>query len=114
MRFEHKGFFAALAHAGEFPGLPIGWDRRPSAAARTKRQAGGQHQLGKLGYLWAVAGLTWGGAATRAYQPATWSPPFPVVPRTIWHGFGTTSSSRTLGWAAIKEAWAGQSVVDDC
>lgn len=114
MRFEHKGFFAALAHAGEFPGLPIGWTGAPAPQPGRSGRPVGNISLGSSGYLWAVAGLTWGGAATGAYQPATWSPPFPVVPRTIWHGSGTTSSSRTLGWAAIKEAWAGQSVVDDC
>lgn len=46
-RTGHSAFPAHECVAG----LPLGWDRRPSAAARTKRQGNGRHQLGKLGFL---------------------------------------------------------------
>ncbi len=45
-------------------------------------------------------------------------PPFPVVPRTTWHGSGTTTSSRALGaevaiavQLAIEECWRTATVV---
>jgi hypothetical protein len=34
-------------------------------------------------------------------QQPTGSTVFPVVPHTIWHASGTTSSSRTLGWEVV-------------
>jgi hypothetical protein len=49
--------------------------------------------LGSLGHPRLVTGLACCGAATGLERSAAWSPPFPVVSRTIWHGSGTTSSS---------------------
>jgi len=41
------------------------------------------------GFLAGVATLTCGEAARMPAWPPTWSPPFPMVPRTIWHAPGT-------------------------
>jgi hypothetical protein len=61
------------------------------------------------GSLW---GLTWGKVLwERCVCGGTGSLPFPVVLRTIWHGSGVTSSSRTLGRRGYEVRWAGQSAV---
>lgn len=68
-------------------GLPLGRDRRPSAAARTKRQASGDISLG---LLVAVAALTCSGVVL---EPWPHLGPVPAVPRVSsqdlardWHG----------------------------
>ena len=59
-----------------------------------------------------VARLTWAGAPPASDCALDRYPVFPVVPRTIWHGSGMTSLSRTLGGKAIDGSRVAQSAVD--
>jgi hypothetical protein len=70
--------------------------------------------LGSSGSLAVAAALTWGEAAVKRGGPTRVPPPFPVVPRTTWHGSGTTSSLRTLGMVVNEVCWACHAAIKRC
>jgi hypothetical protein len=69
------------------------------ASYRTTRQVATAYpvaealSLGSSGDLGAAAGLTCGGAPTARGLALKRFPVFPVIPRRIWHGSGTTRNS---------------------
>ena len=69
-------------------GSPRGRLTKPHRIARPPPQ---DLSLGSLGPLRPITKRTCGGAATAPDWPTTWTPPFPVAPRTTWHGSGTTT-----------------------